>query len=285
MGSRTWIKVYCDKWLEGTLRQESLELRGVWIGLLTLAGSGRYGDTGEVKLASNMGMSDGQIAAILSVDEEAWKRAKEQLIHSERISVTDGNVIHVSNWNRYQSEYERTKQYRSRSTTKSTDESTAKSTDESHKEKENRRRKRKRIERDDIEPPISPLQGDVEQRQQLYSNRESGDTLSTTPSPSSPPGPSLDTLTANHEWLRVLQGFKPFSVDGAWVQDVEADYGDLDMLDCAKEFVDYWSERRPGIVSMKATWRNRLKQVRQRQARQPQSDDPRPFEEREWFVR
>jgi len=106
VGSRTWIKVYCDKWLEGTLRQESLELRGVWIGLLTLAGSGRYGDTGEVKLASNMGMNDSQIAAILSVDEEVWKRAKEQLIHSERISVTDGNVIHVSNWNRYQSEYE-----------------------------------------------------------------------------------------------------------------------------------------------------------------------------------
>ena len=46
MTSRTWIKVYCDKWLSGTIREEQPDVRSVWIDLLTLAGSGQFGDIG-----------------------------------------------------------------------------------------------------------------------------------------------------------------------------------------------------------------------------------------------
>ena len=38
--SRTWVKLYCDQWLSGSLRGETPELRGIWADLLALAGSG-----------------------------------------------------------------------------------------------------------------------------------------------------------------------------------------------------------------------------------------------------
>jgi hypothetical protein len=76
MSNRTWIKVYCDKWLEGTLREDSPDIRGVWIDLLVLAGGGRYGDSGEIKLANGIGFTDKQIAEILKMKASLWRRAK-----------------------------------------------------------------------------------------------------------------------------------------------------------------------------------------------------------------
>lgn len=112
MGSRTWIKVYCDKWLDGTLRDEAPEIRGVWIDLLVLAGAGRYGDSGEIKLSSSVGLTDNQIADILAISLSLWHRAKKRLLETDRIRITGNGVISIINWRKYQPEYDRQKPYR-----------------------------------------------------------------------------------------------------------------------------------------------------------------------------
>ena len=144
MGSRTWIKIYCDKWLNGTIREESLEVRAVWIDLLVLAGSGKYGDSGEVKITDRVGFLDQQLADLMQISVQKWVACKKKLVETDRVEVLENNIIHIINWNRYQSEYERTKQYSVRKTTlKTTNQTTTNHTDgdrDMRLEKENRDR-------------------------------------------------------------------------------------------------------------------------------------------------
>jgi len=112
MTRRTWIKVYCDKWLSGTIREEQPDVRSVWIDLLTLAGSGQFGDIGEVKLSNGVGLTDNQIAAILNINKALWRKAKQRFLQSDRIEITPRGAIRITNWSKYQSEYQRQKPYR-----------------------------------------------------------------------------------------------------------------------------------------------------------------------------
>ena len=93
MGRRTWIKIYADKWLRGTIREEPPEIRGIWIDLLALAGDSAYGDEGIIRLAPGCGLTDEQICVILNINNDLWQRAKQRLIETERITVTDNNEI------------------------------------------------------------------------------------------------------------------------------------------------------------------------------------------------
>ncbi len=100
---RTWIRIYCDKWLEGTLREETLELRGAWADLLALAGSGKYSTTGEIKLTNNLGLTDDQIAGILHTTLDTWATIKDRLIETARIAADPStNILTILNWNAYQ---------------------------------------------------------------------------------------------------------------------------------------------------------------------------------------
>ena len=145
MGRRTWVKIYADKWLRGTIREEPPEIRGIWVDLLTLAGDSAYGDEGIIRLAPGCGLTDEQICVILNIDNDLWQRAKQRLIETERITVTDHNEIIILNWLKYQSEYMRQKKYREKLQQKVTNESyndklqdkvTSKSDREKEKEKE-----------------------------------------------------------------------------------------------------------------------------------------------------
>ncbi|MFA6307073.1 MAG: phage replisome organizer N-terminal domain-containing protein [Patescibacteria group bacterium] len=112
MGSRTWIKVYCDRWINGSIREETPELRSIWIDLMALVGSNLGADNGELRLAPGIGYTDEQISAILNIPVELWQRAKNRLIETERITVTRKNEIAILNWSKYQSEYKRQKHSR-----------------------------------------------------------------------------------------------------------------------------------------------------------------------------
>ncbi len=112
MPSRTWIKIYCDKWLSGTLRQETPEFRGIWADLLSLAGSGRYGDVGEIKLADNVPLTNAQFAGILNISPETWLTTKERCLQTDRIRCNGAGIIQIVNWAKYQSDYERQKPHR-----------------------------------------------------------------------------------------------------------------------------------------------------------------------------
>lgn len=122
MTSRTWIKVYCDKWLSGTLREERPDVRSVWIDLLALAGSGQYGDIGQVRLQNGIGFTDSQIAAILCISKALWRKAKRRFLESQRIEILPKGAIRISNWDKYQSEYQRQKHYRTPKSEEFTDE-------------------------------------------------------------------------------------------------------------------------------------------------------------------
>lgn len=136
MGSRTWIKIHCEKWLNGSLENESLELRGCWITLLTIAGSSNYGDIGFIKLTENVGYPDSSIAEIMQVSVKKWKKLKWKLHESGRISIHGKNIIEINNWSKYQSEYNRQKSYRQKLQPEVTRE----------KEKEKESKKEKEIE-------------------------------------------------------------------------------------------------------------------------------------------
>ena len=112
MRSRKWVKLYCENWIEGTLREESPELRGIWADILALAGDGHYGDSGIIQLSNGIAYTDGQIAGILRISEELWGRSKNRLIDTNRIEITPNNAISIVNWFKYQSEYDRQKGYR-----------------------------------------------------------------------------------------------------------------------------------------------------------------------------
>jgi len=112
MSRRTWIKIYCDKWLRGTLREENPTIRGIWIDVLALAGDSAYGDNGMIKLGEDIGLTDEQIHKILGITLLQWQSTKQRLIKTERIKVLNNNIIQVVNWKKYQSEYERQKSYR-----------------------------------------------------------------------------------------------------------------------------------------------------------------------------
>jgi len=105
---RTWIRLYCDKWLEGSLREESLDTRGAWADLLALAGSGKYSDSGEIKLTSNLGLTDEQVATMLRIPVDRWLSIKERLIETGRISCNSGNIIKITNWDVYQPKFDKT---------------------------------------------------------------------------------------------------------------------------------------------------------------------------------
>ena len=122
MGNRTWIKVYCDNWIQGTLREETPDVRGIWADLLALAGTGQYGDTGEIKLTNGVGYTDEQIAQILCIKKSSWRRAKLRLVETKRIKISPRGAIYITNWSKYQSEYRRQKSYRERKPETSTPE-------------------------------------------------------------------------------------------------------------------------------------------------------------------
>jgi hypothetical protein len=112
MGSRTWIKVYCKNWIEGTIREEFPEVRCVWIDLLALVGNSQHSDTGELKLSNNVGYTDNQISGILRINEDLWLTAKERFIDTERIEVMECNMIRIKNWTKYQEDYSRQARYK-----------------------------------------------------------------------------------------------------------------------------------------------------------------------------
>lgn len=130
MSQRTWIKIYCDKWINGTLREEPLALRGLWVDLLTLAGNGTYGDAGKIGLPQNVPLTDNQVAAILKIEPQEWLDGKSRLIETDRVRETAEGLIEIINWKKYQSEYSRQKSYRQKLQHKVT----AKSAQEKEKE-------------------------------------------------------------------------------------------------------------------------------------------------------
>lgn len=120
MGRRTWIKLYSNKVLRGSIRQEDPIVRSVFFDLLAMAADSAYGDSGIIKLADDVGFTDGNISGILNISLDIWKKAKKRLSDHPKpkenririIPLKQDYAIEIINWKKYQSEYERQKKTR-----------------------------------------------------------------------------------------------------------------------------------------------------------------------------
>lgn len=122
---RTWIKLFCDQWLRGSIRKESIEVRAIFADLLTMAGDSAFGDpnvasNGFIQLADDVGFTDETISGILNVSLETWLRVKDRLSNHpdpkenriQVVSLSQGFSVKILNWEKYQSEYRRQRKYR-----------------------------------------------------------------------------------------------------------------------------------------------------------------------------
>ena len=160
MGSRSWVKIHCDKWLSqepDSIQQEPPEYRGLWTDMLALAGAGMCGDIGRIEILPGVGPTQEQLADGFSVHLELWQRFEARMIETQRIAIDSKRVIRILNWNEYQSEYGRLRKYKydkgqrqdtpkgtpkgtPKSTPKGTPKSTPKGTPKSTRRREEKRR-------------------------------------------------------------------------------------------------------------------------------------------------
>jgi hypothetical protein len=90
------------------------EQRGLWADLLALAGASRHAGviaSGETN-GKLVGFPLDYLAAVLRVKEDTLRASLELFKEQERVSVSETGAIYITNWAKYQSEYQRQKKYR-----------------------------------------------------------------------------------------------------------------------------------------------------------------------------
>ena len=109
MPRKRWIKLWTQETLYGTTSRElDPAERAVWFGFLALAGDSI--EPGKIQAAPGIPWTDEQLTKVLNVSIETLKSAKEKMLHYGKITI-NSEVMTINNWERYQSEYERTKKY------------------------------------------------------------------------------------------------------------------------------------------------------------------------------
>ena len=107
---RAWVKVHVKGWLHGSIRwQLTPAERGVWADLIVLAGE--CGQEGKICDNDQRPYPRDFIANQLNIPLELLGRTIAKCRHEGRIDDRD-DVIVITNWAAYQSEYERQKPYR-----------------------------------------------------------------------------------------------------------------------------------------------------------------------------
>jgi hypothetical protein len=119
-GRRQWVKLWVNEWLEGTTRYEMSDAqRALWVDLMAMAGRSRFPGVicaGEVEgkligypLSKYQALPSGplDIEATFSLFVQRGKITLE-VNHDGPVPLY---LIRISNWDRFQSEYQRTKGY------------------------------------------------------------------------------------------------------------------------------------------------------------------------------
>ncbi len=107
---RTWIKIYPLQCLEGSIRyQLEADERGVWYDLLNFAAL--CSTPGVISDSDNHPYPHSFIANRLNITGELLERTIQKCKKETRLSENDTG-IHITNWEAYQSEYQRQKPYR-----------------------------------------------------------------------------------------------------------------------------------------------------------------------------
>lgn len=123
---RSWIKLEVYGYLYGSLRTQPITIQWLFTKFICLAGDQHCNGKIHVgvdehgcgysaeQLASIVGKPDLDIGISIPDNEYAYRLGKwrDWLAENDYIRVLDGGVIEVINFPRYQSEYDRQKQYR-----------------------------------------------------------------------------------------------------------------------------------------------------------------------------
>ena len=109
-GKLTWVKLHVSGWLHGSIRwQLTPEERSVWADLIALAGQCLRG--GRIEDNDGRGFPRDYLANQLNIPLELLEQTIEKCQEEGRIEL-EKDVIILTNWKSYQSEYERQKGYR-----------------------------------------------------------------------------------------------------------------------------------------------------------------------------
>lgn len=107
---RRWIKLWSSEWLKGSIRFDfTAEERGVWADLLALAGNCRQ--DGLISANETTPYPHSYIAGILNITVDLLEQVLDKCGKSGRINENE-HGIEITNWGKYQSEYDRQKSYR-----------------------------------------------------------------------------------------------------------------------------------------------------------------------------
>ncbi len=108
---KSWVKLWVTGWLHGSIRwQLDSEERGVWADLMALAGECAAG--GAICDHDGQAIPRKFIANQLNITQTLLDRVIAKCKHDERIEETELNgVLRLTNWDHYQSEYDRQKPY------------------------------------------------------------------------------------------------------------------------------------------------------------------------------
>ena len=108
--ARRWIKIWVQESLTGTMRFDFTPAeRGVWYDLLVLAGNCRL--EGVIAAGPSKPYPHTWIAGTLNIPLNLLETTLRKCQDSERIN-DNSDGIHILNWSKYQSEYDRQKPYR-----------------------------------------------------------------------------------------------------------------------------------------------------------------------------
>lgn len=109
-GPRRWIKVFCYETLHGSVSYQLSEAeQAVWVKLLCFAGL--CGNEGLIADHDLRPYPHSFIVHEIHTTEESFEETLKKCKAEGRIS-EDGQGIKITNWSKYQSEYERQKKYR-----------------------------------------------------------------------------------------------------------------------------------------------------------------------------
>lgn len=109
-GVRRWVKLWVTECLEGSIRyQLDPNERSVWYDLILFAALGT--PAGHICDRDGRPFPHSFIANRLNVPIELFEGSLKHCIDEGRIT-EDESGIHITHWERYQSEYERQKPYR-----------------------------------------------------------------------------------------------------------------------------------------------------------------------------
>lgn len=103
-----WVKLWTQETLYGTTNRElTLEERAIWFEMLALAGDSPV--PGIICVSPDVSFTDAQLSQILDAPLDLIERTKVKLASPEigKITVNSNGFIHIRNWDRYQSDFDR----------------------------------------------------------------------------------------------------------------------------------------------------------------------------------